>query len=103
MLDALLICLYIFFLVPDVANADKAAGRIRRYKIIFTPQKVLPAVAGNFVLPSCADLFLLNLVCFSSTPVMSSWRSRGSLEVNSSPHFHGTDVRQWFSADVFSE
>uniref|UniRef100_A0A671U7E2 VPS33B late endosome and lysosome associated n=1 Tax=Sparus aurata TaxID=8175 RepID=A0A671U7E2_SPAAU len=26
-------------LVPDVANADKAAGKFRRYKLIFTPQK----------------------------------------------------------------
>uniref|UniRef100_A0A8D3CYQ7 VPS33B late endosome and lysosome associated n=1 Tax=Scophthalmus maximus TaxID=52904 RepID=A0A8D3CYQ7_SCOMX len=29
----------ISLVVPDVANADKAAGRFRRYKIIFTPQK----------------------------------------------------------------
>uniref|UniRef100_A0A8C9Z8R2 VPS33B late endosome and lysosome associated n=1 Tax=Sander lucioperca TaxID=283035 RepID=A0A8C9Z8R2_SANLU len=27
-----------------VANADKATGRFRRYKIIFTPQKVFPAL-----------------------------------------------------------
>lgn len=29
-----------FSFVPDVANADKAVGKYRRYKIIFTPQKV---------------------------------------------------------------
>lgn len=29
-----------FPFVPDVANADKAVGKYRRYKIIFTPRKV---------------------------------------------------------------
>ena len=46
-----------FFLVPDVANADKAAGRNRQYKIIFTPQKVPSSVLRlTFFLHYCADL-----------------------------------------------
>uniref|UniRef100_A0A8D3BST7 VPS33B late endosome and lysosome associated n=1 Tax=Scophthalmus maximus TaxID=52904 RepID=A0A8D3BST7_SCOMX len=36
--------------ICDVANADKAAGRFRRYKIIFTPQKVFPAHAAAMIL-----------------------------------------------------
>lgn len=47
------------FLVPDVANADKAAGRSRRYNIIFTPQKVLPVLLQNSFILHHADNSLL--------------------------------------------
>lgn len=44
-----------------------------------------------------AALFLLTLVCCSSTPVTQSWRSRASLKVKPSWRFHINDVSQSFS------
>lgn len=67
-----------------MANADKAVGRIRRYKIIFTPQKVRPAVLQLVLL--CIIVLISSfwlLVWFSSTPVMQCWKSRVSMKVKS--------------------
>lgn len=56
---------HLFFFIrpcPDVANADKAAGKLRRYKIIFTPQKVRPALS---VCRDSACLFAIQLLMFT--------------------------------------
>lgn len=67
-----------------MANADKAAGKIRQYKVIFTPQKV---VSTESSLIFYHYIFLMSLFLFhSSMHVRRCWRSRGCSEVMKNYH-----------------
>uniref|UniRef100_A0A8C9ZAH0 VPS33B late endosome and lysosome associated n=1 Tax=Sander lucioperca TaxID=283035 RepID=A0A8C9ZAH0_SANLU len=68
-----------------VANADKATGRFRRYKIIFTPQKVFPALLlyvttdewSFYLLPLDDDIISLELpeiaFCYCKLYIFQFW------------------------------
>lgn len=93
---ALLMCIYVVFfslfqMWPMQTRQPERFGAIRSSLPL---RRCFLLCYSQFVLHYCADLFLLTLVCFSSTPVTQSWRSRGSLKVKSSWHFHRNDVSQ---------
>lgn len=85
----------------ELVNSDKAAGRFRRYKIIFTPQKVtsdlriLLKYANSFILQSDCNVmtffFLQFYACetvLEEQGVYGGWLSvlNFSSFVNSSPN-----------------